>query len=208
MGNSVRTDIPASTRWIFTAWVVFWVAVVLANQGPQNFFWLCNIAQFIILYAIWRGDRLLFSSQAGVVILVGLVWAIDFTIAIALGGRSPTGFTAYMFDDDYSLLTRVVSLYHVGLPVFVIRLLPRMGYDDRGPWLQSAIGVLGILGSWLFTEPVRNVNVVYHPFGIELFETVELLWIGLLIVGYPLVLFFPGHFLVRAILRRIDTAKN
>ena len=203
MDNTARTpDVPVSTRAVFTVWVVFWVSVVLTNQGPQNFFWLCNMAQFIILYSIWRGDRLLLSSQAGVVCVVGVVWAIDFAVAIGLGGRSPTGFTAYMFDDDYSLLTRAVSFYHVGLPLFLIRLLPRVGYDDRGPWIQSAIGVVGILGAWFFTDPDRNVNVVYHPFGVELFETAELLWLAVLMVGYPVVLYFPGHFLVRALVRR------
>lgn len=58
--------IPSAVQWGFSAWMLFWIIVILMNQGPQNFFWLCNVAHFITLYALWRGNRLLIASQAGV----------------------------------------------------------------------------------------------------------------------------------------------
>ncbi len=64
--------IPLAVRVGFTLWMVFWVSVVILNQGPRNFLWLCNLAQFVLLYAIWSGNRLILSSQAGLVTLVGL----------------------------------------------------------------------------------------------------------------------------------------
>lgn len=199
--TSQPTPIPPAARWGFTAWMVAWVTVILANQGPQNFFWLCNMAQFIVLYAVWRRDRLLLSSQAGMVCLVGLVWSLDFLLALLLDGRSLTGFTAYMFSDELSLVARASSLYHMGLPPFLLWLLWRTGYDDRGPWLQCLIGAVGIVGGWLFTEPYRNVNWIHEPLGMEQTWMPDGLWVLAVLVIYPLVLFFPGHFLVRRVLR-------
>jgi hypothetical protein len=202
-GVTVHSSIPLAARLGFTAWLLFWVAVILNNQGPQNFFWLCNMAQFIVLYAVWAGHRLLLASQAGVVCLVGLGWTLDFLIALVLGGQSPTGFTAYMFSDELSLLARATSLYHVGLPPFLLWLVWRVGYDRRGPWLQSLIGIVGVVGAWLFTEPYRNVNWVWQPFGVEQVWMPDTLWVLVLIVAYPLVLYFPGHYLLQFIIRRL-----
>ncbi|MDQ2070012.1 hypothetical protein [Natronospira bacteriovora] len=197
--------IPRAAQWLFTLWMLFWVTVILFNQGPQNFFWLCNMAKFIVLYAIWRGDRLLLSSQVGVVTIVGLGWGLDFLTGLALGGHSPTGFTNYMFGDELSLLARSTSLYHLGLPPFLLWLILRVGYDRRGPWLQCGIGAVAVVGAWLFTEPVRNVNWVWEPFGVEQTWMPDPLWVLVLILAYPLVLYFPGHWLVLQFRRWMKT---
>lgn len=34
--------VPLAARVGFTLWMMVWVPVVLATQGPQNFWWLCN----------------------------------------------------------------------------------------------------------------------------------------------------------------------
>ncbi|WP_406672831.1 hypothetical protein [Natronospira sp.] len=194
------TAIPLTVRLASTAWIILWVTVVLNNQGPQNFFWLCNMAKFIVLFAIWRGDRLLISSQAGVMTLVGIGWTLDLFLGLLLGG-SPTGFTDYMFGDELAPVARAVSLYHVALPPLMMWLVWRLGYDRRGPWLQCLIGALGVVGAWLFTEPYRNVNWVWSPFGVEQTWMPDPLWVLVLIVAYPLVLYFPGHWLLLGIKR-------
>ncbi len=195
-----RSDIPFLARLAFSLWMFFWVYVVLTNHGPQNFFWLCNLAQFIILYVVWSGNRLLLSSQAGMVCLVGIVWTLDFIVALALGGDSLTGFTAYMFSDELALIARSVSLYHVFLPPFVVWLVWRIGYDHRGVWLQCGIGAIAVIGGWLLTDPERNVNWVHQLFGMEQVWMPDLLWVVVLLVLYPLIIYLPGHWLVRALL--------
>lgn len=194
--------IPIPARVLYTAWMVVWVTIILTNQGPQNFFWLCNMAQFLILYGVWTGNRLILSSQAGMVTLVGAVWTLDFTAGVILGG-SPLGFTAYMFSDELPVIARASSLYHMGVPPFVLWLLCCTGHDRRGPWLQCLIGAAGILGGWLFTEPRRNLNWVHEPLGIEQTWMPEPAFVILLLLLYPLVLFFPGDYLVRFILARL-----
>lgn len=176
--------------------------VVLWAYGPQNFLWICNIAQFLVLYAVWRDDRLVLSSQAGTVCVVGIVWGLDLLLGLATGGRSAS-FTAYMFDPQLPLAARAVSLYHVGLPLFVLWLLRRTGYDERGPHLQVLVGGLAVVAGWVLTEPVRNVNWVHAPFGVEQAWLPAPAFVALLLVLYPVLLYWPGHWLVRAILRRL-----
>jgi hypothetical protein len=195
-------SIPRTAAWAFSAWMAFWVPVILWAYGPQNFLWLCNLAQFLILYALWSDNRLLLSSQAGVVCLVGAVWTSDLLVALATGGRSAV-FTHYMFNPELSLLARLASLYHTGLPIFVLWLLRRSGYDHRGPWLQCGIGAVVIVAGWRLTEPHRNINWVHAPFNIEQEWMSPTIYVALLLLLYPVLLYWPGHWLVTAVLRRL-----
>jgi hypothetical protein len=196
-----RFETPMGAKIGFTLWMLIWVPVILTEQGPQNFFWLCNIAQFLILYCLWSGNLLLLSSQAGTVVLVGIGWTLDVLLALALGGNSLTGFTDYMFSDELALSARLASLYHVAVPVFLLWLLTRTGYDRRGWRLQCAIGALAVIGGWLFTEAGRNINLVFDPFGTGAPPLPELAWVAVLLLAYPLLVYLPGHYLVAAILR-------
>ena len=44
-----RLSITLGAKFAFTAWMVIWTVVVWQAQGPQNFWWLCNVAQFVLL---------------------------------------------------------------------------------------------------------------------------------------------------------------
>jgi hypothetical protein len=193
-------SLPLGVRVGFTLWLILWVSIVLWAYGPQNFLWLCNLAKFVLLYAIWRGDRLLVSSQAGIVCLVGLVWSIDFALGLLSGGRL-ANFTAYMFDPENPLLARATSLYHTGLPFLVFWLVCRLGYDRRGPWLQCIIGALAVIAAWRWSEPVRNINWVFAPFGVEQVWLPTPVYVLCLLFAYPLLLYFPGHYMVLFFLR-------
>lgn len=171
-----------------------WVPVVLSTQGPQNFWWLCNLAQFLLLWAVWRGDALIASSQAGMVLLIGLVWTLDLVAALILG-ESPTGITAYMFNDRLPLALRVTSTYHIWLPVFVVWLIRRLGYDPRGVWLQCGMGFLAIVGGWWFGDPERNLNYTHAPFGIDQIWLPDPIYVALVCAATVLLIFLPGHFL-------------
>lgn len=185
---------------IFTAWMLVWVPIIIWAYGLPNFLWLCNLAQFLLLYALWRGDTLVASSQAGIVTLVGLFWTGDFIVGLASGGRL-TVFATYMFNPEIPLLARASSLYHIGLPILAIWLVRRIGYDRRGPWLQTGIAALALPSTWALTDPERNINWIFSPFGIEQIWLPEAAYVGLLLVLYPVLIFWPGHALVLGILR-------
>ncbi len=182
-------------RLAFTAWMLLWLAILLPEVGPQNFFWLCNAAKFVLLLALWTRNRLLVSSQAGTVVLVGAGWTLDVGVGVIVGG-SVTGLTAYMFEDQLSLAMRLTSLYHVVLPVLVLWLLWCWGYDRRGWWLQCLFGTALVAGGWLLTEPRRNINLVFQP-ALAGWEAIPGgVWLALLLIAYPLVIYLPGHWLL------------
>lgn len=186
----------------FTLWFAIWVPIVLHAHGPQNFWWSCNLAQFLVLYAVWRPNPLLISSQSGMVALIGVVWTLDFITALLVGG-SLTGITGYMFNPDIPLIARLASLYHIWLPAFLIWLCWYHGYDNRGVWLQCLIGTLTIVGAWLFTDPVRNINYAFAPFDIPQVWLPAGVYVALLSLITALTVYVPGHFLMRVVLRRL-----
>ncbi|WP_290652281.1 hypothetical protein [Aquisalimonas sp.] len=185
---------------VFSAWMVFWVPVISWSYGPQNFLWMCNLAQLIILGALWTRQRLLLSSQVGTVLLVGVVWTPDFLLGLISGGAWAS-FTGYMFDPDLPLLARATSLYHIFLPVLAVWLVHRVGYDRRGPWLQSCVGAVAIPVTWLITDPDRNINWLSEPLGIEQVWFPEPAFVVAMMILYPVLLFWPGHWLTLLLLR-------
>ena len=190
--------IPPAAQIGFSLWMLLWVPVVLTTQGPQNFWWLCNLAQFILLYSVWTSNRLLISSQAGTIVIVGAAWTIDLAGAL-ITGASPFGITVYMFNDELPVALRATSTYHVWLPLFVLWLCRRQGYDGRGFWVQCVIGTSAILGSWVFGDSVRNLNYTIAPFGIQQVWLPQAVYIPVLCVGTALLLYLPGHFIARAV---------
>lgn len=188
-------------RLLFTVWMVFWVPVILWSYGPGNFLWTCNLAQFLILLALWTRNRLLLSSQVGTVLLVGVFWTPDFLLGLVTGGDL-ANFTAYMFDPDLPLLARATSLFHIFLPVLAVWLVYRVGYDRRAPWLQSAFTIAVLPLTWLLTDPERNVNWLQRPVGLEQEWLPEPAFVVVMMILYPVLLFWPGHLLTRFLLRR------
>jgi hypothetical protein len=199
--------VPLPARLLFTAWMAVWVPIVLASQGPQNFWWLCNLAQFIVLACLWVPNRLLLSSQAGTVMLIGLIWTLDL-VATLLLGESPTGITAYLFNEDLPLSLRLTSSYHVWLPIFMLWLCrpEHIGYDRRGPWLQCLVGSAAIVGGWWFGEPERNLNYTHAPFGIEQVWLPDAVFIPVLCVLTAVLVYLPGHGLARLAVDRRQPA--
>ena len=200
--NPRNPSIPLAAKIAFTVWMLYWIPVTIWGYGPQNFLWLCNVAKFLLLYGIWTENRLILSSQAGVMTLVGIGWTVDLLTGLPFG-ESLAGFTSYMFNPERPLLARITSLYHIALPPWALWLVGHAGYDKRGPWLQTGIGAAAVVAARLLTEPARNVNLVYEVLGVEFEGLPPALVVSLLVVAYPAILYFPGHALVMWLLRRL-----
>lgn len=132
-------------RWAGAAWLAVWVPVYWDAWGWKNFLLLCDIAVILTCIGLWRGNRLLLSSQAVSSLVVDLSWCIDF-VTYWVFGLHVVGGTEYMWNPEFSVLARALSSFHVLLPVVLLASLRRLGYDRRGFWLQSAIaaGVLAV----------------------------------------------------------------
>ncbi len=187
--------LPLWLKLVFTAWILGWAPTYWVLLGPQNYFWLCNLANFLILAGLWRESRRLLSMQWLAVALVGTFWAVDVGTAW-LTGWHPIGGTEYMFDPQHPPLTRALSLYHLILPLVAGFAIWRIGYDRRALLWQSVLTWLVIPTSYLFTDPERNINWVHGPFGQPQDSLPPLVYLAGLMLLWPLVVYLPVHLLL------------
>jgi hypothetical protein len=143
-------------RWVALALLVVYLATYTRVYGLANFLFLCNLSVVLVVAGLWAGSALLLSSQAVGILLVGVAWGLDVLSWFVLGVHAIGG-TEYMWDPRYPLFARLLSLYHVVLPVTLFWALRRVGYDRRGYALQCLIAIVGVaLGRWFPAE--MNLN--------------------------------------------------
>ena len=146
-------------RWAVAAFLAVYVPAYALAYGFANFLFLCNLSVLLAGAGLWTCSRLLVSSQAVAIGLVGTAWTVDLGSRL-LTGRHLIGGTEYMWDPQWPLFTRLLSAYHVALPLLLVFALRRIGYDPRGYWLQSAIAVVAVASGRLF-PPAVNLNYAY-----------------------------------------------
>ena len=142
-------------------------------------------------WALWRSQVLLLSSQAVGLPLIGAVWTVD-VLSRLVTGHHLIGGTQYMWDERLPLFTRLLSLYHVAIPLAQFAALRRTGYDRRGYALQCAIALLAVIAGRLCCGPEVNVNYAFtDPFLHRAWggpvTHVALMVGGLALVVYPLM---------------------
>ncbi|MEL7614662.1 hypothetical protein AAGW18_19365 [Vreelandella titanicae] len=185
-------------RWLklaFTLWVLVWAPSYVVLLGAQNFFWLCNVASFLLLVALWSEHRTLMSMQWLAVALVGSLWSLDVATA-ALTGVHPIGGTEYMFDPEHPPIARAMSLYHVVLPLVAGIGVAKLGYARRALLWQTLLTWIVVPLSYLLTEAERNINWVHGPFGQPQDSLNPLLYLFLLSLLWPVIVYLPVHLLM------------
>ena len=135
-----KAPLPRGVKMLYTLFVCMLVPVYWHHYGPANFLWGSDIALFLLLVAILFETPLPASMMALAVLVPELIWTVDF-LARLLFGFDPALFrgTAYMFDPARPLLVRLLSLYHLALPLLLIWLLSRLGYDRRAFIAQTLL---------------------------------------------------------------------
>ena len=115
--------IPLWLKIAYGVFVPFLIVVYWPRYGPSNFLWLSDIALFFTAGAVIFENPLLAAMPAVGVLPLELFWTLDFILL----GRF--GLTGYMFDKQYPLWLRVISLFHLALPPTLIWILWNAGYD-------------------------------------------------------------------------------
>ena len=185
-------------RWLklaFTLWILVWAPSYVVLLGAQNFFWLCNVASFLLLVALWSEQRTLMSMQWLAVALVGSLWSLDVATA-ALTGVHPIGGTEYMFDPEHPPMARAMSLYHVVLPLVAGIGIAKLGYARRALLWQTLLTWIVVPLTYLLTEAERNINWVHGPFGQPQDSLNPLLYLFLLSLLWPVIVYLPVHLLM------------
>src|ERR1700758_1138737 len=145
---------PSSTtfpilRWFALAWMIVWLPTYFRVWGWANLLHLCDVGVILSFVGIWSANSLLLSSQAVGAVAAGLLWMLDVSGRLATG-RFLVGGADYMWDARFPLWVRLLSTFHIGLPLVLLWTLRKVGYDRRALLLQAAIAaVLLIVSRWL-----------------------------------------------------------
>ena len=158
--------VPLWIKLAYTGWMAVWVPLYWRENGPSNFLWICDFANFALLVALWAESAILASSQLAGVLFIQVLWAFDY-FGRLLFGAHPIGGTEYMFDPASPLWLRSLSLFHLWSVPLLIWLVRRLGHDPRGWRLQTAVASILLPASVVVGTPEQNLNWMYAPFGVE-----------------------------------------
>jgi hypothetical protein len=181
---------------VYTLFICVLVPVYWVHYGPSNFLWFSDIALFVTAAALWLESSLLVSMMALSVLVLETVWIVDFIIGL-FAGSSVIGLSAYMFDSKISLPIRALSLFHVILPLLLVWLLYRFRYDTRALVAQILLAWIVLPASYFLTRPSENINWVYGPGGGPQKWMPAPLYLVLLMLAFPLVVYLPTHFVLK-----------
>ena len=179
----------------YTLFICVLVPVYWKQYGPGNFLWFSDIALFVTVAALWLESSLLASMMALSVVVLESIWIIDFLIGL-ITGSSVIGLSSYMFDSKIPLSIRALSLFHVVLPILLLWLLYRLGYDRRALLVQTLLAWIVLPLSYFLTNRTDNVNWV-HGFGGTQKWMPAPLYLVLLMIAFPLVLYLPTHLVLK-----------
>lgn len=179
----------------FTLFVIILVPIYWSNYGIQNFLWFSDIGLLVTLAALWLESRLLISVLAVGMLPVELVWNIAFFVRL-LTGYPVLGLVAYMFNAQYSLFLRGLSLFHVILPGLWLWHLIAWGYDERALKYFVVIFWIVLLATYFFTDPEKNINWVFAPEAYQ-WRMPGWLWLCIIMICYPVICVLPMHILLK-----------
>ena len=186
-----------AARWAALVWLAVWGSAYAWKYGFANFLQLCDVAVIVTCVGLWRGSPVLLSSQALSSLVVDVAWDLDLAWRGLTGGHLVGG-TEYMWDAGIPLWLRLLSLFHVALPLVLVWSLRRVGYDPRAFRLQAGIAAAVLAASRLLPAEY-NLNFAHaDPFFGRSWGPAP---VHLLVILLPLV--FGLYAPVAAILRRV-----
>ncbi len=184
-------------RWLALAWLALYLPVYWQAYGTWHFLMLCNLGVLLSCVAIISGNRLLLSSQAVATPVIALAWLADVGTKFATGHLLHGG-TAYMWNADIPVMARVLSLYHLGLPLLLAYCLRSCGYDRRGFALQCAIATVVLAVSLWVAPPAEDLNYLFGQ-GLSRVATTPPARAACEFAGLVFAFYLPAHVFWRAL---------
>ena len=184
--------------WLKVACTLFLCVLIPVNwrqYGPVNFLWFSDIAMFMLAPALWWENRLLASMATLAVLLPELAWNLDLLFRL-LTGNPGIGLSSYMFDSQISPAVRSVSLFHIWLPIVLLWMLHRLGYDPRALLWQTLLAIVVVPLSYVLSDPTMNVNWVYGLGDKPQSTLPRPIFALVIMVAFPLLVYLPTHLLL------------
>jgi len=180
----------------YTAFVLWVLVLWLKHYGWRNLLWFSDIALLGAVPALWLDSAPLASVLAVAVLIPELMWNLDLLLRLALR-RRVSGLTEYMFESERLRILRLLSLFHVPLPLLLLWMLWEYGYAAEvalpGAMLLAAIA---LPASRVFGSPEENINWTYGlGWAQQRFSPVA--YVTGLYLGFVVLLFVPTDWLLR-----------
>lgn len=203
---TTTSRVPLPLKLVFTAYMALHLPEYWFNYGPTNFLYFCDVALALTFIGAWIESSLLISMCCVGILLVQIFWLLDFSARLA--GLHLTPLTDYMFDPRFPLRLRALSLFHGWLPVLLVYLVWKLGYDRRAFWLWTVLAwALLLVCFFVMPPPMPNAGLapvnINYVYGLS--DTAPqhwmppLAWLALLMAGLPLIAYAPTHWLLQRI---------
>ncbi|WP_455218409.1 hypothetical protein [Kaarinaea lacus] len=193
--------LPVFAPWLkysLTFFLCIFITFYWIHRGPANLLWFSDLALIAAVLSLWSEKSLPASALATGVLFFEMGWIFDF-LSRLLTGQHLFGLNAteYMFSGSLPLVIQVLSLLlHLLLPVSLLYILYKLGYDRRGWLVQTILAWIILPACYFFTDVEKNINWVFGIGGHQnwVSEPVYLI-AGMLIL--PLLIYLPTHLLLK-----------
>jgi hypothetical protein len=164
------------------------VASLWAHRYFVGFFETSNV-QYQIIAAAWAAAFCVFGSIATIGLASKARWVLE-----RRAGTAHAAIVRYLIllIGGFTVLVVTLSLFHVPLPIGLVWLVHRLGYDRRAWLCQSLLALVVLPVSYWLTDPAENGTWV-HGLGAPQRRLPPWLYLALLIVAFSLVLYLPPH---------------
>lgn len=193
--GSEQRALPAGVRVAAAGFLLFWLPVYWHYWGLDNFLFLCDLALLLGCLGLVLQSALLVSSQTLSITFISAFWTADAGWHVVTG-HNLFGATDYMFDPQYPMWLRLISLFHLVLPLVLLWALDRTGYDRRALRFQSILALAAILASRT-AKASLNINFAYrNPFSHRQIGPAPV-HLAVTFLAVALGLYFPAHVILR-----------
>jgi hypothetical protein len=180
----MQAVVPFNVKISYYAFMAILIPTYAINYPLANFFNLCDVHLLLILVSFLTDTHLFISMSAVGTLVAQSLWCLDF-ICLTLGIKF-VGSSDYMFDDQFSIYLRFLSLFHGWFPFLLLYLINHVGYDRRALYYQISLCLSLCLLSYnqidLYNENinfVKDFHILCH------------------MIGFPIVIVSTHKFLLR-----------
>lgn len=192
-------------RWVGLVWMALWLPVYLRYWSWENLLHLCDVSVFLSCAGFWWGSSLLVSSQAVASLAAGILWVFDIAWRL-VSGRILIGGIEYMWDESVPLWVRLLSSFHIVLPIALFWAMKRIGYHRRAFLLQSAIAAGVLIVSRLFS-PALNMNYVFQDPLFHRSWGPAPVHLAVIFAGAVVLIYWPTHLFLSRMLPAAGVAQ-
>lgn len=181
--------------WAALFWMLTWFPLYTSYWGWRNMLHLCDVSVVVACMGLFLRQPLLVSSQALLAPLVGVLWTLDVGWRIVTGHHLVGG-TEYMWDANYPVWVRLLSCFHIVLPLVLLWVVRELGYDRRALLLQTAIASALLIVS-RFLSPQLNMNYAFQDPLLHRAWGPPPVHLAVILGGCVVIFLWPTHLVLR-----------